>query len=259
MKDVYKLRKRKPLGDKTGLLNVVPQCEELSVKLVRLDAKTKTMNTRNKKNAVNNKVNEMNKDVKSTRQCRNVAAEALEDAFKGKTKLLSVVQEQQKKKRKREDKINNCRKESKTVVPTLQNNLKVVVFQMTAKDTTPENHDTKPNLRRRPPKVYTEQDSTTISNPEGKQETNKGSVPIYKRQLQEEPKKATEDLYEFTDVSPKQKKNTHPHRSSILFDKETYEILQKIEQKEAKYYVKNCVEFETENCEKKHSKTTKRR
>lgn len=245
MKDVYKLGKRKPLGDKTSLLNVVPQCKELSIKLVPLDSDTKTMNTRNKKNAVN-KVSEMNKDVRSTRRGRKVAVGTLEDTSKGKTKILNIALEQHKKMEEDTTTTTTTRtavklafqepvKKLKThQVPTVQKKLKVNKTT-TSKDKTPQNIDTKPNLRRRPPKVYTEQEST-LNDTEGKQQTDKeiAMVPIYKRQLQEEPKKATADLYEFTDVSPKQKKTPHPHRSSILFDKETYEILQKIEKKEAK-------------------------
>lgn len=243
MKDVYKPRKRKPLGDKTGLLNVVPQCKEISVKLVLLDSNTKTMNTTNKKNAVN-KVSEMNKNVKSTRRGRKVAVGTLDDKFKGKTNILKVVLGQHKKieedittttktavKLASQEPVNKLKTHQ---VPTVQKKLKVNKTT-TSKDKTSQNIDTKPNLRRKPPKVYTEQDST-VNDTEAKQQTNKESakVPIYKRQLQEEPKKATADLYEFTDVSPKQKKPTHPHRSSILFDKETYEIMQKIEKKEVK-------------------------
>ena len=49
-------------------------------------------------------------------------------------------------------------------------------------------------------------------------------------------KETSEDLYEFTDISPARKKipKKREHRSSILFDKNTHDIMMKIEMKELK-------------------------
>ncbi|XP_066140712.1 uncharacterized protein [Euwallacea fornicatus] len=85
------------------------------------------------------------------------------------------------------------------------------------------------NLRVLIPKTYVEEESIIKS-----LSPKKEHVPIYRQKLPEDTKKDAKDLYEFSDSSPLQKGNKQTHRSSIGFDKDTYEILKKIEQKEAK-------------------------
>ncbi|KAL1513100.1 hypothetical protein ABEB36_002565 [Hypothenemus hampei] len=77
----------------------------------------------------------------------------------------------------------------------------------------------------------------------------KNPIPVYKKELPKERKvKNPEDIYEFTDLSPKVKKrNQRQNRSSILFDKNTYEILKKIEYKEAKMKRKRPLNKKTYN------------
>ncbi|KAF7265173.1 hypothetical protein GWI33_021366 [Rhynchophorus ferrugineus] len=92
-------------------------------------------------------------------------------------------------------------------------------------------------LRNKQRKHYAEESlEEEIKNDEPKP-LKKRVVPIYRVQLPDVELKGIQDLYEFNDCSPKlnkQLKRIRNRKSSLIFDKHTYEVLRKIEAKEIK-------------------------
>ncbi|XP_066245141.1 uncharacterized protein [Euwallacea similis] len=124
--------------------------------------------------------------------------------------------------------------QARTTPSELEANKKVVTKkQVRTKRKSESQYDTPTkkvhNLRILIPKTYIEEESIMKS-----LSPKREHVPIYRQKLPEDNKKEAKDLYEFSDSSPLQKGNKRTHRSSIGFDKDTHEILKKIEQKEAK-------------------------
>ncbi|KAH1007732.1 hypothetical protein HUJ04_004930 [Dendroctonus ponderosae] len=86
-------------------------------------------------------------------------------------------------------------------------------------------------LRQQKREDYNEDSSLTIT----EEPSEKKHIPIYRTKLPERSKPTTQvkDLYDFTDTSPKVKVK-NKRRSSIIFDKNTFEILQRLQEKDNK-------------------------